>query len=53
MIASRLEPRVGAPGCVRDKAIDRRLQINNGPEDAVVGPTARQDAEKAFDRVQP
>ena len=36
-----------------DEAIDGRLEIDDGPEDAVFQPTACKDGEEAFDRVQP
>ena len=52
--------RIGSPdeglGCsivFADKAMCGRLQIDNGPEVAVLEPAARQDGEKALDRVQP
>ena len=36
-----------------DEAIDGGLEIDNGPEDAVLEPATRQDGEEALDRVEP
>jgi len=36
-----------------DEAVDGALEIDDGSEDAVLQPTARQDGKEAFDGVQP
>lgn len=40
-------------GCVRDEAVDDGLEIDDGPEDAIVEPAVRQHGEGALDRVPP